>query len=56
MGSSENEGAAEMVRAYDRESIPLYLVIPGDPAKPVIILPQVITQNTVLKALEKAKG
>lgn len=56
MTNNDNEAADEFVRAVGRESIPLYVVIPGDPEKPVILLPQVITGSTILSALEKAKS
>ena len=54
--NDQNEVIGKFVRAYEREGIPLYLVIPADESKPVIVLPQVITGNTILEALEAAKS
>jgi len=39
---------------FGRSGVPLYLMYPADATKPPEILPQVLTENIVLKSMEKA--
>jgi len=39
---------------FDRAGVPLVLVYPKDPAKPPMVLPELLTPGIVLEALAKA--
>lgn len=39
---------------YQRSGVPLYLVYPADASKPAEILPQLLTQDLVINAIERA--
>ncbi|GAB3281881.1 protein-disulfide reductase DsbD family protein [Parahaliea aestuarii] len=43
---------AEFLRQHGRNGIPFYILYPADPAAEPVILPQLLTRNTVLQALE----
>ncbi len=40
-----------VLKQYNTSGVPLYLMFPSDPAKPAEVLPQILTENTVLEAL-----
>ncbi len=42
---------AAFLRRHGRNGIPLYLMYPGDPSREPLLLPQLLTRNTVLDAL-----
>lgn len=46
-----NAEIAGFIEQYGRTGIPLYLMYPADPGKEPLILPQLLTKNTVLEAL-----
>lgn len=53
--TNENPVIAETLHAYGSASIPFYLMIPGNPDKPVIQLPENFTSaEPILRALELA--
>jgi thiol:disulfide interchange protein DsbD len=47
---------AEELKRFKRYAVPLVLVYPADPEKPPMILPEILTPQIVLDALDKAKG
>ena len=50
----ENWAIVETIAAYDRISIPYYLVIPGKAGQPAIQLEDAVTPEQFIKALEEA--
>ena len=42
-----------VLREYETSGVPLYLMFPADPSKPAEVLPQILTENIVLDALER---
>ncbi|MFT5587490.1 MAG: thiol:disulfide interchange protein, partial [Cognaticolwellia sp.] len=54
--TNRNEVITKWLQRYGKAGVPFYLVIPADPGAEPIALPEVITPNTVIEALEKAKG
>lgn len=42
---------ADFLRRHKRTGIPLYLMYPADPAAPPLLLPQLLTHDTVVQAL-----
>lgn len=46
-----NADIASLLEQHGRTGIPLYLMYPADPALEPLILPQLLTKNTVLRAL-----
>ncbi len=51
--TNEDPNITEVLRDFNRAGVPLYLVYPADPEAPVEILPQIITQDIVLDALQR---
>ncbi len=47
-----NPEIANFLRQHDRNGIPFYVVYPADPAARPIVLPQILSKETVLEALE----
>ena len=47
--------AQELIR-FERGAVPLVLVYPANPNEPPLILPEILTPNIVLEALERAAG
>ena len=45
----------DMGRA-DRKSLPTNLIYPADPSRPAIMLPEYLTPDIVIKAIESAAG
>ena len=45
----------DMDRA-DRKSLPTNLIYPADPSRPAIMLPEYLTPDIVIKAIEAAAG
>ena len=45
---------AEELRRFERSAVPLVLVYPANPNEPPLILPEILTPNIVLEALERA--
>jgi thiol:disulfide interchange protein len=52
--TKESPEIAAELKKYERAGVPLVLVFPADPNEPVIVLPEVLTPNIVLEALNKA--
>ncbi|MDX1951017.1 MAG: protein-disulfide reductase DsbD family protein [Verrucomicrobiota bacterium] len=50
----ENPLITSELKKYQRAGVPLVLVFPASPAAPPIVLPEVLTPNLVLNALEAA--
>lgn len=44
----------DWLRRYQRAGVPMYLILPKDPGKQPIVLPEVITASLVLDAFEQA--
>ena len=42
-----------VLRSYETSGVPLYLMYPADPGKPAEVLPQILTTNIMLAALER---
>ncbi|MBN4075008.1 MAG: thiol:disulfide interchange protein [SAR86 cluster bacterium] len=42
-----------VLRRYETSGVPLYLMFPADPSQPAEVLPQILTTNIVLGALER---
>ena len=40
----------------DRKSLPTNLIYPADPSRPAIMLPEYLTPDVVIKAIESAAG
>lgn len=49
-----DEVITEWLRRFERAGVPMYIVIPGDPAKKPILLPETITPGMVIAALKEA--
>lgn len=50
--TNENPNITAVLTQYKRSGVPLYLVYPADTGKPAEVLPQILTLNMVIKALE----
>jgi thiol:disulfide interchange protein len=53
--TQEDARITEELKRHERAGVPLVLVFPRDPKAPVIVLPEVLTPNIMLEALDKAK-
>jgi thiol:disulfide interchange protein len=42
-----------VLKQYDTSGVPLYLMFPADPSKPAEVLPQILTENIILEALNR---
>ncbi len=49
-----NNEILEALRSFDQSGVPLYVIYPADRKKPPIILPQILTPQIVLDALNQA--
>jgi len=52
--TNEDPRIHALLNQYRRPSVPLYLMFPADSSKPPEILPQLLTQSTVIEAMERA--
>ena len=52
--TSRDDVIARVLAEHGRAGVPLYLVYGADPAKPPKVLPQLLTEGTVVSALEQA--
>lgn len=50
--TNHNAEIAALLKRYQRNGIPLYLMYPADPAQEPLILPQILTKGSVIDALE----
>ena len=50
--TNHNAEIAALLKRYQRNGIPLYLMYPADPSADPIILPQILTKGVVIDALE----
>jgi thiol:disulfide interchange protein DsbD len=54
--TSQSPAIGKILAKFNRSGVPLYVIFPGkNPTRP-IVLPEVITQDLVLKALDQAGG
>ncbi|WP_054113880.1 protein-disulfide reductase DsbD family protein [Marinagarivorans algicola] len=51
--TNQDEDITNILTEYKRSGVPLYLVFPADPSKPAEVLPQILTKNLVIEALER---
>ncbi|MDR2212135.1 MAG: thioredoxin family protein [Pseudomonadales bacterium] len=49
--TNNDPAITEVLRRYDTSGVPLYLLFPADPEAPAEVLPQILTEGTVLEAL-----
>jgi thiol:disulfide interchange protein DsbD len=49
--TNHNAAIAALLERHGRTGIPLYLMYPADSSREPLILPQILTKNTVLNAL-----
>lgn len=54
--TNQDANIAALLKKHGRNGIPLYLVYAPDSSAPPLILPQVLTKNTVLEALQAVSG
>jgi thiol:disulfide interchange protein DsbD len=52
--TSDSPAIAAELQKYQRAGVPLVLVFPADPKAPPIVLPEVLTPNLMLEALDRA--
>ena len=43
----------EVLRRYETSGVPLYLMFPADPTQPAEVLPQILTTNIILEAMQR---
>lgn len=46
----------QWLERYEKGGVPMYLVLPADPAQKPFLLPEVLTKGMVIDALRKAAG
>ena len=54
--TSRNPEITDMLRAFGRSGVPLYVIFPGGRPERPLVLPEVITAGIVLKHLERAQA
>lgn len=54
--TNHNAEIAQLLKRYQRNGIPLYLMYPANTDAQPLILPQILTKNTVIEALEAVSG
>lgn len=54
--TNQDARIAELLRRHGRTGIPLYLMYPADPRAEPLILPQILTKNTVREAIAAVSG
>jgi thiol:disulfide interchange protein DsbD len=54
--TNQDADIAALLKKYDRNGIPLYLMYAADAAQAPLILPQLLTKQTVLNALQAVSG
>ncbi len=47
---------SEWLKRFGKAGVPMYLVVPSDPAQEIAVLPEVITPGLVVDALRNAKA
>jgi len=52
--TNEDPRITALMHEYKRSGVPLYLMFPADPSLPAEVLPQFLTQTTVLEAMQRA--
>jgi thiol:disulfide interchange protein DsbD len=50
--TNRDPGIANILSAYGRAGVPLYLVFPAAPGSHAVVLPQILTTSAVLSALQ----
>ena len=51
--TNNDPAITEVLRRYETSGVPLYLMYPSDPSLPAEVLPQILTTNIVLEAIER---
>ena len=51
--TNNDPAITEVLKRYQTSGVPLYLMYPADPSKPAEVLPQILTENIILNALER---
>lgn len=46
----------QWLERYEKGGVPMYVVLPADPAQKEFLLPEVLTPGIVVEALRKAAG
>ena len=54
--TSRNDEITDMLRAFGRSGVPLYVIFPGGQPERPLVLPEVITAGIVLEYLERAQA
>lgn len=52
--TNEDPAITAVLKEFNRSGVPLYLVYPADQSRPPEVLPQLLTQSMVIKALQRA--
>ncbi len=52
--TTQNPAISKLLAKFNRSGVPLYIIFPGKDSNKPIVLPEVITQDIVLKALDDA--
>jgi thiol:disulfide interchange protein len=52
--TTQNPAISKLLAKFNRSGVPLYIIFPGKDSNKPIVLPEVITQDIVLKALDAA--
>ena len=51
--TNNDPAITDVLRQYETSGVPLYLMFPADPNAPAEVLPQILTEDIVLEALER---
>ena len=51
--TNNDPAITEVLKQYQTSGVPLYLMFPADASKPAEVLPQILSESTVLAALER---
>src|SRR5690606_9353081 len=51
--TNNDPAITDVLRRYETSGVPLYLMFPADPSAPAEVLPQILTEDIVLEALER---
>lgn len=54
--TNEDPAISAALAEFNRSGVPLYLMYSADPNKPAEVLPQLLTQDTVIAAIKRAAG
>lgn len=54
--TNNDPAITQVLKRYNTSGVPLYLMYPADPDAPASILPQILTDNLMISAIEEAAG